>query len=298
MIDWNKQPLRALLFAPGNHPRRLEKVGTFGADAIVLDLEDAVAEAEKDAAREMVRAALPSYSDETVVVVRVNSYETGRLEADLESVVSEHLDCILLPKVEQGETLAEVDDLLGRLEEARGLDRDHVRVLLTIETARGVARCQQIADAAPARALTLVFGPGDFTVDLGIDMTQDATELLYARSSVVVATRAAELPPPIDGAYLLDLQDIEGLVADTHLSRQLGFVGRIVIYPPHVEPVQHVYSALAEEEVERLRRIIEAFDAAEQAGSASIQVDGRLIDYPIYRHARLKLELYETTRKV
>lgn len=298
MTDLDGRPLTALLFAPGNHPRRLEKVGTFGADAVVLDLEDAVAESEKDGARELVRAALPTYPEPTVVVVRVNGYDTGRLEADLESVVCEELDCILLPKVEDAGTLIYVNEVLGRLEEAQRIRRDHVRVLVTIETARGVARCQEIADAAPPRTLTLVFGPGDFTVDLGIDITNDATELLYARSRVVVASRAGGLRPPIDGAYLLDLHDLDGLVADTRLSRQLGFMGRIVIYPPHVEPVQRVHSSLPEEEVQRLRRIVEAFAAAEQAGSASIQVDGRLVDYPLYRGARLKLEMYEATHKV
>lgn len=292
MIDWNDHPLRSLLFAPGNHPRKLAKVGTFGADGIVLDLEDAVADAEKEAARASVRSALPTYAESTVVVVRVNGSDTGRLEADVEAVVCEELDCIMVPKVERTEVLPDVDRLVTALERERGLEEGRIRVLALIETAKGLVRCDEIALAAPDRLHTLIFGLGDFTVDLGIDITPDATELLYARSRVAVAARAAGLPQPLDGPFL-DLQNTDGLVADSFRSRQLGFQGRIVIYPPHVQPTQRTYSHLSEEELEQARRVVEAFESAEAEGSASIQVDGRFVDYPIYRRARHKLRLHE-----
>ena len=292
MTDWDEQPLRALLFAPGNHPRKLVKVGTFGADAIVLDLEDAVADAEKDAARTMVREALGTYDERTVVVVRVNGPDTGRLEDDVRAVVAPGLDCIMVPKVERPEVLPAVDALLAALERERSIEQGTIRLLALIETAKGVVRCEEIAAQAPEQRLqTLIFGLGDFTVDLGIDITADATELLYARSRVAVAARAAGLPQPIDGPYL-DLQNIDGLVADSLRSRQLGFQGRIVIYPPHVEPAQRAYSELSDDEVEQARRIVEAFEGAEAEGSASIQVDGRFVDYPIYRRAVHKLQLH------
>jgi len=291
-VDWDERPLRALLFAPGNHPRKLEKVGTFGSDAIVLDLEDAVADAEKDAARGMVRAALPTYTGRTVVFVRVNGADTGRIEDDARAVVCADLDGIMVPKVERPETLSELDRLLGRLEREGGLPEGQIRLLALIETALGLVRCEEIALAAPTRVLTLVFGLGDFSMDLGVDLTPDATELLYARSRVVVAARAARLPPALDGPYL-DLHNVEGLVADTLRSRQLGFQGRVVVYPPQVEHVQRAYADLPPEEAERARRIVEAFEQAEAAGSASIQVDGRFVDYPIYERAKQKLRLYE-----
>jgi citrate lyase subunit beta/citryl-CoA lyase len=291
VTDWDEQPLRALLFAPGNHPRKLVKVGTFGADAIVLDLEDAVADAEKDAARTMVRDALETYDAQTVVVVRVNGPDTGRLEDDVRAVVSSGLDCIMVPKIDRPEVLPELDTLLAALERERGIEQGTIRLLALIETAKGVVCCEEIAAQAPARLQTLIFGLGDFTVELGIDITPDATELLYARSRVAVAARAAGLPQPIDGPYL-DLQNIDGLVADSLRSRQLGFQGRIVIYPPHVEPAQRAYSELSDDEVEQARRIVEAFEGAEAEGSASIQVDGRFVDYPIYRRAVHKLRLH------
>jgi citrate lyase subunit beta/citryl-CoA lyase len=290
LVGWEDRPLRSLLFTPGNHPRKLAKVGTFGSDASVLDLEDAVADAEKEAARATVRSALATYDPATLVVVRVNGAETGRLEADVEAVVCEELAGIMVPKVERPEVLVEVDRLLGELERERGLPEGRIRLLALIETAKGLVRCEEIAFAAPERLYTLIFGLGDFTVELGIDITPDATELLYARSRVVVAARAADLAQPLDGPYL-DLQNVDGLVADTARSRQLGFQGRVVIYPPHVEPVQLTYSQLSEEELERARRVVEAFENAEADGSASIQVDGRFVDYPIYRRALHKLRL-------
>ena len=290
-VVWEEQPLRSLLFAPGNHPRKLEKVGTFGSDAIVLDLEDAVADAEKEGARETVRAALETYTPPTVVFVRVNGAETGRLENDVDAVVCEHLDALMVPKVEHPETLVGLDRQLARLERERGLAAGHVRVLALIETARGLVRSEEIALAAPVRILTLVFGLGDFSVDIGVDLTQEATEILYGRSRVVVAARAAGMRPALDGPYL-DLQNVEGLVEDTRRSRQLGFQGRVAVYPPQVEHVQRVYSELSPEEAERAQRVVDAFEAAESAGSASIQVDGRFVDYPIYERARAKLRLY------
>jgi citrate lyase subunit beta/citryl-CoA lyase len=112
---------------------------------------------------------------------------------------------------------------------------------------------------------------------------------------VVVAARAAGLPPPLDGPYL-DIPNIAGLEEDCRRSRRLGFQGRVVIYPAHVEPVQRVYSELSEEEAERCRRVVAAFEEAEAAGSASIQVDGRFVDYPLYDRAKQKLRLYDAAR--
>jgi citrate lyase subunit beta/citryl-CoA lyase len=295
VIDWNERTLRSLLFAPGNHPRRLEKVGQFGSDAIVLDLEDAVADAEKDLARTMVREALPSYDESTIVLVRVNSHETGRMEEDTIAVLCEHADCLMVPKVEIPETLPRMDALLYGLERERGLPVGSTRLLPIVETAKGLVRVDDIAGAAPERVLTLAFGLGDFSTDLQVDLTQDATELLYARQRIMVAARARGMRAPIDGPYL-DIENLEGLEEETRLSRQLGFEGRVVIHPKHVDTVQRVYSELSDEEAEQAQRVIDAFEKAEQSGLASIQVDGRFVDYPIYDRARQKLRLHRAAR--
>lgn len=295
MIDWSNQLLRSLLFAPGNQPRKLAKVGTFGADAIVLDLEDAVATGEKAAGRSLVRAALPTYS--AVVIVRPNGLATGLCAEDLAAVVSPALDAILLPKSESPDDLQAVDALLATLEAREGIPTGTIRILPLIETARGVSRVEEIVREAPVRVPTLAFGPADFTADLGVDLTRDGTEILYARSRIVVAARAAGLAPPIDGPFLFDLQDQDGLVADCRKARQLGFQGKIVIYPPHVAPVNDAFSEVAPEELAAARRVVEAFEAAEAAGAAAIQVDGKLVDYPIYHRARHKLRLYQASHQ-
>lgn len=294
MIDWNERTLRSLLFTPGNHPRRLEKVGTFGSDAIVLDLEDAVADAEKDAARTMVRDALPTYDESTIVMVRVNSHETGRMEEDAIAVVCQDVDCLVVPKVEKPESLPRMDALLYALERERGLDVGTIRLLPIVETARGLVRVDEIAAAAPERVLTLAFGLGDFSTDIQVDLTQDATELLYARQRIVVAARACGMRAPIDGPYL-DIKNLDGLAEETQLSRQLGFEGRVVVYPLQVDVVQRVYSELSDADAERAARVIEAFEAAEASGLASIQVDGQFVDYPIYDRARQKLRLHQAS---
>jgi citrate lyase subunit beta/citryl-CoA lyase len=291
-VDWERQPLRSLLFAPGNHPRRLEKVGEFGSDVIVLDLEDAVANAEKVAARVPVRAALSTYTGRVVVTVRVNGESTGLLEGDVEAVVSPDLDCILVPKVESVETVQAVSAQLDRLERDAGIPEGQIRLLPIVETAVGLVRCEELALSAPSRVVTMIFGLGDFSVDIGVDLTREATELLYGRSRVVVAARAGGLPSPIDGPYL-DIHDEDGLVENSLLSRRLGFQGRVTVYPAQVEPAQRAYSELTPDELEQARRVVEAFEEAEAAGLASIQVDGRFIDYPLYYRARRRLQLHE-----
>jgi citrate lyase subunit beta/citryl-CoA lyase len=283
------------LFAPGSDRRKLGKVGSFGADAIVLDLEDAVAEREKVAARALVREAIPTYED-TVVVARVNGAGTGLMEDDIASTVCPGLACVMVPKVESSETLDRVDEIVAEQEDLHCMEPGEVRVLALIETAKGLVGSEDIAARAPSRLLTLVFGLGDFSTDIGVDLTEDSTELLYARSRVVVAARAAGLRPPIDGPFL-DLKNEEALAADCRRSRQLGFQGRVTVYPPQVETTQRCYSWLSEEEARQAREVVEAFDAAEREGSASIRVEGRFVDYPIYYRAREKLKLYDAYRQ-
>lgn len=295
MTDRNERPLRSLLFAPGNHARRLERVADFGSDAIVLDLEDAVADSEKTAARGMVREALPKYPESLYVIVRVNGTTTGRTKDDIDAVLCADADALMVPKLEDPAEWKLVDDWMAAAERAQGLPVGSVALIGLVETAKGLIRLEEIAQAAPERVLTIGFGAGDFTVDLGIDLTSDGREILYARSRIVVAARAAGLAQPIDGPFL-DLQNFDALNADTLLSRQLGFQGRVVVYPPQVEYVHRAYSDLSPEEVDLVTKIVEQFEEAEQGGLASIQVEGRFVDYPIYYRAKKKLRNYNALR--
>jgi citrate lyase subunit beta/citryl-CoA lyase len=293
--DWDSQLLRSLLFVPGSDERKLGKVGGFGADAMVIDLEDAVADAEKVAARATTRAAIPALAGRGLVVVRVNGMDTGLLADDIAAVVTPGLDAIMIPKVEDGDTLALADRTLGAAERAADLPEGTIRMLVLIETPLGLTRCEELLLTAPARTHTAVFGAGDFSVALGVDLTPDATEILYARSRLIAATRAAGLAAPVDGPWLR-LQDEEGLEADCLRSRQLGFQGRVTVYPPQVEIVLRAYSALSEADAARARRVIEAFEEAEARGLASLRVDGRFVDYPIYRLAKERLLRYDAWR--
>jgi citrate lyase subunit beta/citryl-CoA lyase len=198
----------------------------------------------------------------------------------------------MVPKVENPEILSTVDRLVAECEREAGLDVGRIRLLALIETAKAMTIAEEICAAAPERVHTVIFGLGDFSVDIGVDLTVDATELLYARSRVVIAARAARLAPPIDGPWLR-LEDQDGLVADSLRSRQLGFQGRVIVYPPQVEPAQRAYADLPEEEARIQREIVRAFDAALAEGLASIRVEGRFIDYPLYYRAKHKLKLYD-----
>jgi citrate lyase subunit beta / citryl-CoA lyase len=294
-VDRTDGLLRSLLFVPGSDTRKLGKVARFGADAIVIDLEDAVADEEKVGARATTRAAIPDLAGRATLVVRVNGIETGLLDDDVAAIAVEGVDMIMVPKVESADTLAHLDERIAEAEGAAGIAPGTIRVLVLVETARGIADCEAILAGAPARVHTAVFGAGDFSVQLGIDLTPEATEIAYARSRLVVAARAAGLAAPIDGPWLR-LEDDEGLEADSRRSRGLGFQGRVTVYPPQVETVLRAYSALSDEEADRQRRVVEAFEEAESRGVASLRVDGRFVDYPIYRLAKDRIERYDAWR--
>jgi citrate lyase subunit beta / citryl-CoA lyase len=292
VIDWDKQLMRALLFVPGSDERKLARVGGFGADVIVIDLEDAVADEQKTAARLTTRAAIPTYGDQQVVTVRVNGIETGRIEEDITAVVCPELAAVMVPKIEDTDTLRIVDGLLEAAERERGIEPGSVRVIAIVETPRGIVRCDEILEQAPSRTVTAVFGLGDFSVALGVDLTPEAAELAYARGRVVVATSAAGMVPPIDGPFL-HLENAQGLLHDSRRARSLGFQGKVAVYPPQVDTIQRAFSELTEAEVAATRRVVETFEEAEAGGVASIRVDGRFVDYPIYNLARRKLNRWQ-----
>lgn len=284
--------LRSVLFAPGNHPRKVEKVATFGADAVILDLEDAVADAEKAATRPVIRAALGRMPPGTLRYVRVNSLETGLTFDDLEGVVCPDLDGIMLPKVEGPETLATVEAKLAELERASGVGVGRIDLLPLVETARGVLNAPAIAEGA-GRVRRLGFGAGDFRRDVAVSISgplwqPDGLELLFARSQLVLASRAGGLEPPLDTVWL-DIRDNAGLEEDARAALRLGFGGKAAIYPGQLEVIHRVFTPSAEE-IDYARRIVEAFERAEAEGSASITVDDRLVDYPIAIKARWVLQ--------
>ncbi|MFK7887220.1 MAG: CoA ester lyase [Gammaproteobacteria bacterium] len=274
--------LRSFLFTPGNHPRKVAKVFTVGADAVILDLEDAVAIAEKPATRQVVVDAL-SAPRSCRGYVRVNAVGSGFCRADLDHVIGPHLDGIVLPKVESPNVLKDVDAHITRCEKAAGMTPGSLDLMPIIETAHGVEDAREIAAASP-RVRRLSFGGGDYTLDLDYEWLADEAVLAYARAKLSHASRLANLEPPID-TVVLQIKDDERFTASAHRGRQFGFGGKLCIYPAQVALTHAVFTP-NEEEVAHARAVIKAFEDAEASGSASIQLDGYFIDYPIVYKAQ------------
>ncbi|MBN8899600.1 MAG: CoA ester lyase [Rhodospirillales bacterium] len=281
--------LRSLLFAPANHARRVEKALTLPTDAVILDLEDAVATAEKPAARQTVAAtfALPRRN---ALYVRVNALSTEWSYADLVAVVQPGLDGIVLPKVEDADELRTADWLIAALERERDLPVGGIDLIPIIETASGISALERILRAG-TRTRRLAFGAGDFTLDCGMTWSRDELELLPARVACVTVSRAAGLEPPLDTVWA-DLRDPEGFVASAARAAAFGFQGKMCIHPDQIGPTNAAFSP-SEAALAQARRIVAAFEAAEAEGSASIQLDGQFIDYPIVARARRVIEQAE-----
>lgn len=284
---------RTFLFVPGNHPRKVEKVFDAGADAVILDLEDAVALAEKAATRQPVREALKLRRN-CRAYVRINALDSGLAFEDLEAVVTDGLDGIVLPMVQRAADVLMVDWVLSSLEAKHGLAAGSVDLMPILETARGLANAREIAAAGVARMRRLSFGAGDYTQDLGMQWSRDEGELLPARSEIVLASRAAGLEPPIDTVFI-HIRDQIGFRASAAAIRDLGFQGKLCIHPDQINIAHSVFTP-TEADTTWAKRIISAFEEAEAAGSASIQVDGYFVDYPIVEKARRIVALAEAAR--
>jgi len=286
------QPLRSFLFAPGNHARRVEKALTLDADAVILDLEDAVATAEKPATRETIAAALER-PRRGLLYVRVNAVDTEFCYGDLVAIVRRGLDGVILPKVESTAGLATVDWLLAQLERDRGLPPGGIDLIPIIETARGLDRLGAIL-AAGTRVRRVAFGAGDFTLDVNMAWSRDEAELAHARATIVTASRAAGIEAPLDTVWV-DLPDRDGLEASARTALGFGFQGKMCIHPDQIAIVNRVFTP-SDEEIAFAERVAAAFVKAEAAGSAAIQLDGKFIDYPIVYRAQRVLQRISAIR--
>jgi len=291
---------RSFLFAPGNHARRVEKAFTLGADAVILDLEDAVAFAEKPAARKPVAEAL-ARPRSCRGYVRVNAPSTPFCYADLVAVIARGVDGVVLPKVESAADLHAIDWLMANLERERGLGEGSIDLMPIIETASGVARVDRILQAnrlrpyeGAWRVRRIAFGAGDYGRDVGLTPTLEEDELAHARARVVLASRAAGLENPVDSPWF-HLKETQAFARALERSRRCGFQGRLCIHPDQVAPVNAAYTP-SQEDIARAERIVAAFDQAEAQGAAAIQVDGQMVDYPIVYRARAVLETVRAIR--
>ncbi len=277
--------IRSCLYVPGNRPDRLQGALTRGADVLIADLEDAVAPADKAAARAAVAEWLGGLSDPASQPwVRVNS---DNLDEDIEAVVHPSLAGLVLPKSEDPATIEHVAALLTRLEDERGMADGSVQLALLIESGAGILNAAQLATAP--RVSRLQIGEADLSADLGVTAGPEGTELLWARSHVVLASAAAGLPGPV-GPVWTAIDDIDGLRASCVSLKNLGFRARSVIHPKHLAVVHEVFTPSAAE-LEQARALVELFDAALRDGLGVIRdSSGTMIDEAMVRHARSLLE--------
>jgi citrate lyase subunit beta/citryl-CoA lyase len=256
------------------------------ADAFILDLEDSVPLPEKENARAGVKAYAPKVADHRVWV-RVNGFETGLADADLDAVIGvKGIAGIFLPKVETRDDVVHWDRAIAALEKARGLAIGSTRLVLSIESALGVLNAFDMSTAA-SRVASLSFGgaqDGDLNNDLGCTWSSDGPEMMTARGMALIAARAARFDSPLDGVFA-DVRDPEGFAKDTALSRRLGYRGRKLIHPSQIEPCNRLY-APSQKELDYYTRVLEAFDKALTQGSASTTVDGKMIDVAMANAAR------------
>lgn len=283
--------LRTALFVPGDRPSRIRKALSSGAEAVAVDLEDAVAESVKDQARETAVAALLDADTSAVsLMVRVNGMRTSHVGKDVEALapILKRLTAVILPMVVSADDVLELSELLDRAEVDAGVDVGRTRVLATTETAAGVLSAREIA-AASHRVLTLLFGSADLSNELGVEPTAEGAELAAARSMVVLAAAAAGVRKPLDGPYLI-LDDEEGLETSTQTARRLGFGGKAVIHPGQLPTVARTFAPSADE-IAWARRVDQAFAEAEREGRSAVRLsDGTFIDYPIAYRARALLD--------
>lgn len=279
---------RSMLFIPGNTPNLLMNADILGSDAIILDLEDAVSPAEKDAARILVRNALKTLGYRGVeVIIRINPTETEFWKRDLEAVLPLRPSMIMPTKVSGPEVVREVSDYMSILEQREGIPVGTVKLIPLIETAFGVENAYAIASADP-RVAAIFLGGEDLTADLQCKRTKEGREIFYARSRMVNAARAAGVE--VYDTPFTDVNDPEGLRADAQLAKSLGFTGKASISPRHVDAINEVFTP-TQAEIDYAHEVMDTIAEAKRQGKGVASLRGKMIDAPIVARARQVLEI-------
>jgi citrate lyase subunit beta/citryl-CoA lyase len=278
---------RSILFVPGNRPEWIDKAPKYGPDALILDLEDAVPNAEKVEARQTVRAGIErSRARGVPIVVRVNGVNTGLTGEDVEAIVTTGLVAIAIPKLERVEEVLKVDAWIELCERKAGLPIGTVEIVALPETALGIMNVYQLATAC-ARVGNIVGGvgarSGDVTKAIGYKWTRAGLETLATASHMLLAARAAGIEYPLAGGSL-EVGDTELVRAQLQRAREIGFRGSLLIHPSAV-PIANAIFAPSEEEIEWNKGVLRAMAEAEQAGRAAVTYDGMMIDYAHVRNA-------------
>lgn len=280
--------LRSLVFVPGNRANMLERALGFGADIIMVDLEDSVPPGEKAAAADLAIEWVPRLAAAGKrVMVRVNALDTGLAAGELAAVVGPDLAGISIGKGGGAWDLQQVDRLLAPLEAKAGIAAGSIRVIPWIETAQAIVKVHEMATASP-RIAGIAFGGEDYTNDMGVIRSDFGAECYYARSAVAVAARAAGVAA-LDGPFV-GFRDPDGLRTDAGNARQMGYTGKFAIHPAQIDIINATFSPQPDD-IAYARQVVAAWDAAEAAGRGSLSIDGRMVDVPVVKRAQNLLAL-------
>jgi len=284
---------RSLLFVPGINPRFVDKAKKLNADIICFDLEDSVLPSEKVTARKMLVQALKqraNYNLTENVYVRINSPESGISGKDLTSTVQKGLDGIVVPKVSEESEIVELCSLITELEQKRRIEKNRIKLMPSIETAKGVVNAYSIAKA-DLRVNALIFGLYDFLHDMHLDHADnDGTGYSYARWKIPVDARAAGVVA-IDAIWQ-KVDDIPGLRNDAASAKRLGYVGKSIIHPNHIEPVHEIFKP-SKIEIGWATKVVNVLGPAMRKGKGGgvVKLEGKMIDAAHYKQAKAILDI-------
>ena len=284
----NFKKRRSMLYIPGNNPAMIQQGGVYGADSILLDLEDAVALNQKDAARTLVRnmiKVVDFYDAE--VCVRVNHLSTPFGLADLEEIVPLQPSAIRYPKTESPEEVAELLKIIERIEDRHHLPHNKMTLHAMIETAMGVQNVFNIASMF-SRVDAITIGGQDLTADMNIIYTPDGVGIDFARKRIIMAAKASHIDV-IDTVFP-DVNDEEGLRKETEYAKKIGFTGKAVINPRQIDIIHKVFTP-TEEEIRKAYHIVKEFKINTAAGIGVFAIDGKMVDAPVVARAEYILKL-------
>ena len=278
---------RALLYMPGDDRRKIEKATTLGVDSICMDMEDGVAANKKAEARAVIAQAMKELNfGNSERCIRINSIGSGLEKRDLVAALATNPDSIVVPKIETADQVKWVSEHIETYELSGNLSIGAIRLLIGVETAKGILNLKEIAEA-DKRLEAIIFGAEDYAASIGATRTKEGTEVLYARSAVVTTCAANDLQA-IDMVYI-DFHDLEGLRAEAEQGAGLGFSGKQIIHPNQVVPVQEAFTP-SDEATEYARRVVESFEASQKEGKGAYALDGKMIDMPLLKNAQKVLD--------
>ena len=281
---------RSLLFIPGNNDRFLKKSTSLHPDILCYDLEDSVPSNEKEGARRLVGAQLASQEENKLspIYVRINSVDSGMIDSDLESILGNKVDGIVLPKIGNSKEVMQVIDKIHIIASKRKL-ASRIQIIPSIETASGVVNANSIA-AAHEDVVAVVFGVFDYLYDMDIDSEyDDSISYNYARSKIPVDAKAAGIDA-LDGIWQ-KVSDLDGLTMDAKVAKNLGYSGKTLIHPSHINPVHDIFQP-TKKQIEWAKKVLASLQDSIEKGNpkGAILLDGKMIDAVHYKQARAVLK--------